>query len=83
MEKLEATIKVLTEGIPGYYVGQEVRVEVDHEGTPLDVFWRRRLRDSAIDGCCELVRRDDRSKESKTRAKSTQSGTRKSLENEN
>ena len=41
--------------IRGFVVGQEVRVEVDREGIPLDVTWRRRLRDARIDNCCEVV----------------------------
>lgn len=36
-------------------VGDEVRVECDADGTPLDQFWRRRVRDSARDGCVEFV----------------------------
>ncbi len=41
--------------IRGFVVGQEVRVKVDREGTPLDATWRRRLRDAKIDNCCEIV----------------------------
>ena len=26
------------------------------DGFPSDVFWQKRLRDSATDGCCELVK---------------------------
>ncbi len=40
----------------GFVVGQEVHVKVDREGTPLDVAWRRRLRDAKIDNCCEIVK---------------------------
>lgn len=35
--------------------GDEVRVECDAEGTPLDQYWRRRVRDSVRDGCVEFV----------------------------
>lgn len=41
--------------LPGYRVGQVVEVKADAEGTPLDQFWRRRLRDARMDGCCEVV----------------------------
>lgn len=41
--------------LPGYAVGQEVRVAADNEGTPLDQFWRRRLKDAKTDKCCEVV----------------------------
>jgi hypothetical protein len=42
--------------IRGFVVGQEVRVAVDREGTPLDATWRRRLRDAETDNCCEVVK---------------------------
>lgn len=35
--------------------GSIVKVETDIEGIPVNVFWRRRLRDSKTDGCCSLV----------------------------
>ena len=34
--------------------GTEVRVNADENGIPLNAFWRKRLRDSNIDGCCSL-----------------------------
>ena len=33
-------------------------VRVDKAGTPLDKDWRRRLKDSAIDGCVEIVKKE-------------------------
>lgn len=39
----------------GYAEGRTVKVEVDDTGTPLDAGWRRRLKDAALDGCCEIV----------------------------
>jgi hypothetical protein len=42
-------------GIPGYAAGSEIEVDADEEGTPLDLHWRRRLKDAEIDGCCEVV----------------------------
>ncbi len=41
--------------IPGYHQGQEVAVQTDSNGTPLDLQWRRRFRDSKTDGCLEIV----------------------------
>jgi hypothetical protein len=41
--------------IPGRAVGDVVRIETDERGTPLERHWRRRLRDSAVDGCLEVV----------------------------
>ena len=48
------TIKVLKD-LPGASAGRRVKVEVDNAGTPISAFWRRRLLDAKIDGCCELV----------------------------
>ena len=36
--------------------GSIVRVKVDANGIPMDRFWRRRLQDSAHDGCCEIIK---------------------------
>ena len=36
--------------------GQEKKIEVDKIGTPIDKFWRRRLKDSKIDNCIEIVK---------------------------
>jgi hypothetical protein len=30
-----------------------VTVEVDHEGTPIDKFWRNRVKDAKTDNCVE------------------------------
>lgn len=50
------TIKVRVNGtIPGYKPGQVVAVETDEHGTPLELQWRRRLRDAKTDNCCEVV----------------------------
>ena len=35
----------------GVEPGQTVTVETDRNGTPLDRFWRNRLRDAPYDGC--------------------------------
>ena len=39
----------------GVAPGGKVRVKVDRDGTPLDRYWRNRLRDAAIDGCVAKV----------------------------
>ena len=39
----------------GLSVGGTLEIEVDHEGTPINRDWRRRLHDSKIDGCIEIV----------------------------
>ena len=38
----------------GFIIDQVISVEVDSDGVPVDRFWRRRLRDSKVDGCVEL-----------------------------
>jgi hypothetical protein len=35
--------------------GQIVHIE-EKEGTPKESFWRRRLLDSKIDNCCEVIK---------------------------
>lgn len=47
-------IKVLAIKLSGYDNGTIVDVP-DVNGIPTDLFWRNRLRDSAIDQCCEVV----------------------------
>jgi len=42
--------------LPGYEVGRIIEVASDNEGTPLDFYWRRRLKDAESDGCCEIVK---------------------------
>lgn len=49
-------IKIKVNGcIPPHEVGSTVDVEADDAGTPLDVQWRRRLKDAKTDNCCEVV----------------------------
>jgi len=39
-----------------YKKGMLVSIEVDREGTPLERFWRNRMRDSKLDNCVEIVK---------------------------
>lgn len=39
----------------GVKPGASVKVKADGNGTPLDRYWRNRLRDSGLDGCVEVV----------------------------
>ena len=51
------TIKIkINTPIRDYPVGFEVTVETDSNGTPLDKYWRRRLKDAEIDNCVEVVK---------------------------
>ncbi len=42
--------------------GDIIQIDVDDEGTPLDLYWRRRLKDSAIDNCVELINNSKKNK---------------------
>ena len=57
-------------GIAGRKAGEIVKVEVQSNGSPKDLFWRRRLRDAEIDGCVELVKDEPK----KNPAKKTRDG---------
>lgn len=35
--------------------GQIIKIDVDINNTPLDRFWRNRVKDSSIDNCVEFV----------------------------
>ena len=39
----------------GFSAGATINIKVDKKGIPLDLYWRKRLKDSEIDGCVELV----------------------------
>ena len=49
----------------GHDAGAEIRVKTDKNGTVLDTYWRRRLRDSKVDGCVEFV--DNKKKAQRTK----------------
>lgn len=40
-----------------YQPGQEVDVEIDKVGIPLEKFWRDRLKDSKFDDCVSIVKK--------------------------
>lgn len=68
--------------IGGKVAGQIVTLECDKAGTPLDSFWRRRLRDSASDNCMELYKEAKPKPVSKPK-KSSQSANPENQESEN
>jgi len=49
--KIENKSSVVLHGLKP---GQEKIIEVDNNNVPKDINWRKRVRDSAIDGCVEL-----------------------------
>ncbi len=52
---MSATIRIKVNGVPGHVPGSVITVPADSHGTPLDEYWRRRLKDAKTDGCCEVV----------------------------
>lgn len=61
-KKVEYIVKA---NIHGFKSGQKVMIEVDKNGTPINKMWRRRLKDSKIDGCIVLVKEKKQSKPNK------------------
>lgn len=54
LENKTAKIKLNT-SLRGYPKGIELKIKVDTAGTPLERYWRDRLKDSKIDNCIEIV----------------------------
>lgn len=48
---------LINKKLAGHDAGSIVEI-VSHGGIPAENFWRRRLRDAAIDGCCQIVKED-------------------------
>jgi hypothetical protein len=47
-------MKIQCNSVPNFKQGQIITVPSEN-GVPRDIFWRKRLRDAAMDGCCEVV----------------------------
>lgn len=45
-----------------YKAGETILIEADKEGTPLNHFWRNRLKDSSLDHCVEVISKYKKSK---------------------
>jgi len=58
----------LNTALRGHDAGAVIRVKTDKNGTALDPYWRRRVKDSEVDGCVEFV---DNRKELKQSNKAT------------
>lgn len=48
------TMQIKCNKIHGFKPDQVIEVE-DANGIPKDAFWRKRLNDAKLDGCCEVV----------------------------
>lgn len=46
----------LNADLNGHLAGYILNIDCDDKGIPLDQYWRRRLRDSKIDSCVEIVK---------------------------
>ena len=55
IESYETKILKINKPVRGYKPGDEVPVRCDENGTPLDLVWRRRLKDAEQDSCVELL----------------------------
>ena len=42
----------------GYPAGVKLNINTDENGTPKELYWRRRLRDSKKDNCIKVVKED-------------------------
>ena len=42
-----------------------ITIEVDRDGVPFKRHWRRRLNDSKIDGCVEILKKTSKAKDGK------------------
>lgn len=58
-DKSSPHIRYIKINIPlrGYKAGAIIPIRVDAKGWPLDPYWDRRLRDSKIDHCVEIVKK--------------------------
>lgn len=41
--------------LAGRPAGAQVRIAVDKDGTPMDQYWRRRMKDAQTDNCVEII----------------------------
>lgn len=57
--KIKNTSNVILNGVKPEQI---ISIQVDTDGTPLDRYWRNRLRDSVIDNCVEIVQNQSEEK---------------------
>lgn len=48
----------LNRPLRGYPAGIKMKIKTDSQGTPKDLYWRRRLKDSKTDNCIEVMKED-------------------------
>lgn len=54
MKKTKLTVTINNPALIKRF-GSSLEIEVDENGTPIDRYWRNRVRDSAIDGCITIA----------------------------
>ncbi len=64
IENYEKKVLKLNAPLRGLPKGAEVKVKVDKKGTPVDLYWRNRLKDAKTDKCVEFVGKKSSSKSS-------------------
>ncbi len=46
----------LNKDMAGYKAGRTINISTDINNVPVDIFWRKRLKDSKIDNCVEVIK---------------------------
>lgn len=64
IENYERKVLKLNAPLRGYQAGAEVKIKVDKKGTPIDRYWRDRLKDAQTDKCVEFVGKKSSSRSS-------------------
>ena len=54
--------------------GTIINIKANKDGVPLDKYWRDRLKDSAIDGCVEIVKETKTPKANPVKAETKRKG---------
>ncbi|MCW8929392.1 MAG: hypothetical protein OQL19_04025 [Gammaproteobacteria bacterium] len=52
---------------PQFTQGKIIKVSTDSAGTPLNAYWRARLKDAEVDNCCEVVKTSSNTKTKKSK----------------
>ena len=67
MNRKKLKLKINADGLAkGIKKGDVITIDVDEHNTPFDFFWFRRLRDSRLDNCVQIVEERKESKRSKS-----------------
>lgn len=67
------TLKI-NKDLPGHPKGSEVILSCDAQGTPLDSWWRRRLKDAKWDNCCSIKKEQNKKDTSKSKTTKSKKG---------